>query len=95
MANRFTPKAQGVLQGAKKCAERLGHTYIGSEHLLLGILSTDCVGSKILEEKKISYSEVYDKVVEISGSGSFSNLSGGELTPKCKRIIEGSASCAK
>lgn len=95
MVNRFTPKAQSALQSAKKCAEKLGHTYIGSEHLLLGILSTDCVGSKILDEKKISYSEVYDKVVEISGSGSFSNLSGGELTPKCKRIIEGSSSCAK
>jgi len=95
MINRFTPKAQGALQSAKRCAEKLGHTYIGSEHLLLGILSTDCVGSKILDEKKISYSEAYDKVVEISGSGSFSNLSGGELTPKCKRIIECSSSCAK
>lgn len=95
MVNRFTPKAQSVLQSSKRCAEKLGHTYIGSEHLLLGILATDCVGGKILEEKKIIYNEVYDKVVEISGSGSFSNLSGGELTPKCKKIIEGSASCSK
>ena len=95
MVNRFTPKAQNALQSAKRCAEKLGHTYIGSEHLLLGILSTDCVGSKILNEKNISYNEAYDKVVEISGSGSFSNLSGGELTPKCKRIIESSSSCAK
>ncbi len=95
MVNRFTPKAQSVLQSAKRCAEKLGHTYIGTEHLLLGILSTDCVGGKILDEKKISYNEVYDKVVEISGSGSFSNLSGVELTPKCKRIIEASSGCAK
>ena len=95
MVNRFTPKAQSVLQSAKRCAEKLGHTYIGSEHLLLGILNTDCVGEKILDEKKISYSEAYDKVVEISGSGSFSNLSCVELTPKCKRIIEFSSSCAK
>ncbi len=95
MVNRFTPKAQNVLQSAKKCAERLGHTYIGSEHLLLGILTTDCVGGKLLEDKKITYKDTYDSIVEISGSGSFSNLSGSELTPKCKRIIELSSACAK
>ncbi len=95
MVNRFTPKAQLVLQGAKKNAEKMGHTYIGTEHLLLGILGTDCVAGKILEEKNITYSEVYDRIVEISGVGSFSNLSGGELTPKCKKIIEGSSNCAK
>ncbi|MBR2024793.1 MAG: ATP-dependent Clp protease ATP-binding subunit ClpC, partial [Clostridia bacterium] len=88
MVNRFTKKAQDALQSAKKCAEKSGHTYIGSEHLLIGILSTDCVGSKILEERNVLYNEVYDKVIEISGAGSFSNLSGTELTPKCKRIIE-------
>ena len=95
MINRFTPKAQTVLQSAKRCAEKMGHTYIGSEHLLLGILNTDCVGGKILKEKNIFYNEVLDKVAEISGSGSFSNLSGTELTPKCKRIIEGASNCAK
>lgn len=95
MVNRFTKKAQDALQNAKKCAEKAGHTYIGSEHLLIGILSTDCVGSKILEEKNVTYNEVYAKVIEISGAGSFSNLSGGELTPKSKRIIESSSLCAK
>ena len=87
MINRFTPKAQNVLQSAKKCAEKMGHTFIGSEHLLLGILNTDCVGGKILSDKSITYSQAYDKIAEISGAGSFSNLSGTELTPKCKKII--------
>lgn len=95
MVNRFTKKAQDALQGAKRCAEKLGHTYIGSEHLLLGILNTDCVGCKILEEKNIIFSDTHERVIEISGSGSFSNLSGDELTPKCKRIIESSSLCAK
>ena len=95
MVNRFTKKAQDALQGAKRCAEKLGHTYIGTEHLLLGILNTDCVGAKILEEQGILYNDAYERVVEINGSGSFSNLSGDELTPKCKRIIEASASCSR
>ena len=43
MVNRFTSKSQQVLQGAKKCAEKMGHTYIGTEHLLLGILNTECI----------------------------------------------------
>ena len=95
MVNRFTPKAQVVLQSAKRCAEKLGHTYIGSEHLLLGISATDCAGGRLLEEKKILYDEIHSRVIELSGSGSFSNLSGSELTPKCKKIIEASSSLAK
>ena len=51
MVNRFTPKAQASLTAAKNSAEKLGHSYIGSEHLILGILTYDSVGKKILEEK--------------------------------------------
>ena len=95
MISRFTSKSQQVLQNAKKSAEGMGHTYIGTEHLLLGILGCECVGAKILEDKKIEYTQVYDKLVEISGVGSFSNLSSNELTPKCKKIIEKASLCAK
>ncbi len=95
MVNRFTSKAQQVLQGAKKCAEKMGHTYIGTEHLLLGFLSTECVGGKLLKDKRLEYKAVYEKVAEISGTGSFSNLSINEITPKCRKIIERSSVCAK
>ena len=95
MVNRFTSKSQQALHNAKTCAEKMGHTYIGSEHLLLGLLNTECVASKLLSDKKITYQQGYDKVVEISGVGSFSNLSVNELTPKCKKIIERSSVCAK
>ena len=95
MVNRFTPKSQQALNAAKKSAEKMGHTYIGTEHLLLGILTTDCVGAKILDDKKISYTDVYDCLTRISGVGSLSALSCRELTPKCKKIIEGAAVCAK
>ena len=95
MNNRFTSKAQQVLQNAKKCAEKMGHTYIGTEHLLLGLLNVECVASKLLKDKKISYDMAYEKVVEISGVGSFSNLSTNEITPKCKKMIERSSVFAK
>ena len=39
MSSRFTRKAQNALNGAMKYAGEMGHTYIGSEHILLGLLS--------------------------------------------------------
>ena len=95
MVNRFTPKAQEALSGAKKCAEKMGHSYIGTEHLLLGMLSCECVSRRILEDKRIFYSDVYSKLSEIAGVGEHTGIGVKELTPKCKRIIESSALFAK
>lgn len=95
MVNRFTPKSQQVLNSAKKSAEKMGHTYIGTEHLLVGIMSVDCVGAKILDDKKVSYTDVYDCLCRISGVGSIASVACCELTPKCKKVIEASSSCAK
>ena len=95
MANRFTPKAQEALSGAKKCAEKMGHSYIGTEHLLLGMLSCECICKRVLEEKRIFYSDVYEKLSEIAGVGEQEGQLVRELTPKCKKIIESSAFYAK
>ncbi|MBO5261843.1 MAG: ATP-dependent Clp protease ATP-binding subunit [Clostridia bacterium] len=95
MVNRFTPKAHATLTTAKRCAEKMGHSYIGSEHLILGILSCDCVGKKFLEDKKITYKEVYARLTEIAGIGNEDASYIRELTPKCKRVIELSATFAK
>lgn len=95
MVNRFTPKAQASLTAAKHAAEKMGHSYIGSEHLVLGILSYDSVGKKLLEDKKITYKDVYDKLTEIAGIGNENASYIRELTPKCKRVIELSAIFAK
>ena len=47
MVNRFTLKAQNSLNRALSCARELGHTYIGSEHLLLGLLAeTDSIAAR-------------------------------------------------
>lgn len=95
MVNRFTPKAQASLTSAKRCAEKMGHSYIGSEHLILGILCNDCMGKKLLEDKHITYNGVYNKLVEIAGTGNEESSTIRELTPKCRRVIEGSGGCAK
>ena len=95
MHNSFTSKSQQVLKSAKKSAEKMGHTYIGTEHLLLGLLMVECAGARILKEKGVGYDNVYAKLAEISGIGSATSLSTDELTPKCKKIIEASSSVSK
>ena len=52
MANRFTQKAQNVLNLALRSASELGHTYIGSEHLLLGMIyEENGVAAQLLSER--------------------------------------------
>ena len=89
---RFTQKAQNVLNGALSIARELGHTYIGSEHLLLGLLEeADCVASKILEARGADAETLKAAVIEIAGSGSQSNVSAADMTPRTKHIIEASS----
>ena len=95
MVNRFTQKAQAVLTTAKKCASELGSDYIGTEHLLLGILSIDCIGCKILNDKRIFYNEVLDKIISFYGDTYLSESQGKDLSPKCKEAIEGASVVAK
>ena len=62
--DRFTKKAAGALGEAMECAGRLGHTYIGSEHLLLGILrQTDSIGARMLLSRGITFEKAEKKVV--------------------------------
>ena len=94
MVNRFTKKAQAILSVSKEEATKLGHSYIGTEHLLLGILSTDSVGCKILNEKGVFYKDALNKIEKNDSSDSLSVLA-DDLTPKCKRIIEGASAISK
>ena len=52
MTNRFTVKAQNVLNNSLRLARELGHTYIGSEHLLLSLSAEkESVAAKLLEKR--------------------------------------------
>ncbi len=93
MSNKFTPKAEYALNAALAYASDLGHSYIGSEHLLLGLLSTpDCAASKLLATRGAKLESVKATVVEITGVGSPEPVSPSDMTPRTKKIIEGSAS---
>ena len=95
MINRFTPKAQAAISTAKKWAEKMGHSYIGSEHLLLGILGCDSVGKKLLEDKNVLFDSVYKQLLDIAGAGKENSAYAREMTPRCKKILEESSKYAR
>ncbi len=92
MPNKFTQKAQNALNSALSLASELGHSYIGSEHLLLGLLSvSDSAASRLLTARGANSENVKDVIIEITGKGSPTLLSPTDMTPKSKHIIENSA----
>ena len=91
MANRFTQKAQNVLNLALRSASELGHTYIGSEHLLLGMIyEENGVAAQLLSERNADADAIKNAVVRLSGIGSPSSVSPADMTPRTKSIIENS-----
>ena len=89
MNHRFTPKAQAILRHAKAFAEELGHTYIGSEHLLLALLEEgDTVPQRFLTSKGLTRDGVKDAVISLEGTGVPDAVSVRDMTPRLKHIIE-------
>ncbi len=95
MNSKFTKKSQRALDLSLSLAREMGHTYVGSEHLLLGVLSVeDSVGFRILSSSGVEYAAVRQLIISTQGSGSPSNTQASDMTPMLKRIIEESAATA-
>lgn len=91
MSNKFTERAERALNNAVKIAENLGHTYIGSEHILLALTEEAGVGAAaILEKHEINSENVRKAIKEYSGYGVKTNLNPKDMTPRCRRIVESS-----
>jgi len=92
----FTRRAQNALNSSVLIAKQFGHTYIGTEHFLLGILNEgDSAGAKILAKYEVSYEKIRDEILTIVGRGSQSNVSSRDMTPRCKKVLENSAAIAQ
>lgn len=92
LKSRFTKLACDVLDASADVARELGHTYIGTEHLLLAMLKTSCsVASGILFSHDITYSSTMETAREISGRGTKSRIDARDMTPRLRAIIEDSA----
>lgn len=85
----FTESANNALNYAVEAAENMGHTYIGSEHILLGLLSdTKMVSASILIGKRINLKKAEEQLKAIVGVGIPTNLTPDDITPRCRKIIE-------
>ena len=87
--NGFTEKANEALNLAITAAQQLGHTYVGSEHLLLGLVRQGSgVAANILNKNGITDQKIEELLRSSIGSGTPTKLSPDYFTPRAKRVLE-------
>jgi len=87
---RFTQRAQRAMAAAQQAAVKLHQPYVGTEHLLLGLLKEP--GPVIADAlpENVNYDTVFEQVKTLLGEGNVQKAGMLELTPRSKKILEGS-----
>src|SRR5665648_118012 len=89
MFERFTEKARRVVVLAQEEARKLNQNYIGTEHLLLGLIrEEDGIAAKALESLSISLEDVHLQVEELIGRGTYVPTGHIPFTPRAKKVLE-------
>ena len=90
--NRFTESAQNAINLAAESAMELGHNYVGTEHMLLGLIKEgDGVAAKILESNDINEENVTEAIREMLGTGESVKEMPNSFTPRTKYVVQRSA----
>ncbi|MCH5300010.1 MAG: ATP-dependent Clp protease ATP-binding subunit [Ruminococcus sp.] len=85
----FTQKANEAINLALKNAGEMGHTYVGTEHLLLGLIEEGTgVAATVLEENGLDKEDYKNKIESSTGVGSKTVLTPEDLTPRTKRAMQ-------
>jgi len=86
---RFTQRARRVLGLAQEDAEKMRHAYIGTEHLLLGLMREEGgVAGRVLRELGVEPRRVQEMVERLTGAGRTSGVTKIDLAPGTKRVLE-------
>ena len=90
MYYKFTAKAEKALEIAQEIAMDLGHNYIGTEHILYGLVEEGSgIASDVLSNEGVNSQNVKDEIIDIVGEGvPIENPEELGLTPRSKRVIE-------
>ena len=90
MSNRFTERAQRVILIAQEEAKRLNHDYVGTEHILLGLIALgEGVSAQVLSNLGIDLRRVRTEIEKIVGTGDNVMLLGEiPFTPRAKKVLE-------
>ncbi len=87
---RFTEKANTALNIAIEVAREMGHTYIGTEHVLLGLLREGTgVAATVLAARGVTAMRYSAKLLECEPMGQYSSLTPEDFTPRAKAAMEG------
>lgn len=93
---KFTKKSAEIIEGAINLASEMGHTYVGSEHLLLSIANDGTSdASEILIENGIAYDDLLKEIVNLVGVGKPSMLNYRYFTNATKKILENACNIAQ
>ena len=88
MTYKFTNRAKKAIELANQVAIELGHNYIGTEHILYGLVKEGSgVASKVLGNQEVTSDEVIDKMIELIGQEEPISETLG-FTPRTKRVFE-------
>lgn len=89
MYDKFTENAKTAISLAKEVAFRMSHNYIGTEHLLIGLMEVEGVASKILEENGVTVEKILELVNQlIAPNNGVEMMDAGNFTPRSKRILD-------
>ena len=89
MPYKFTSRAEKTLEISKDIAIELGHSYIGTEHLLYGLMKEgEGIANKILENQNVTTDAILLKIEELIGTGEIISNQTVGFTPRTKRVIE-------
>ena len=87
--NGFSQKANNALNMAVDAAQDMGHTYVGTEHILLGLVSEESgVAASVLQQNGLSAEDLKDLIERTIGTGSRTVITPDDFTPRTKRVMQ-------
>ena len=89
MYGRFTEKAEKAINLSQESAVKLGHSYVGTEHLLLGLIKEGTgVAARVLQGQGVSEEKVLKEIEELIGRGDNTGKNALDFTPRTKKVLE-------
>lgn len=93
---RYTKSAQRAIANAKQEAANLGHHYVGTEHILLGLLVTKGVASEVLKENGVSYEKMLELVEDfLAAPAEVALMEEEKMTPRARKVLQNGISEAE
>lgn len=87
--DKFTQEAKVVIEEAKKASKELKHGYLGTEHILLGTLATECEAKNMITSLGVNNNDVYNLIKSYIGIGDVEyNILDMPFTPRSKKVLD-------